>query len=96
MSAEPTFLERSWNGLGLPLPAAPLKALHLHCVRFSSWVQGQNNITSKCLSLIISIVSMPHFIFISQIMPHPTGMLQSKSRKRLCCCSGQYGREYSE
>lgn len=80
MSVEPTSLERSWNGLGLPLPAAPLKALHLHCVRFSSWVQGQNNTTSKCLCLIISVVSMPHFISISH---HPTGMLQSKFCERL-------------
>lgn len=49
MSVEPTFLERSWNGLGLPLPAAPLKALPLRCVRFSSWVQGQSNTTNGTL-----------------------------------------------
>lgn len=63
MSAEPTSLERSWNGLDLLLPAALLKALRLHCVRFSFWVQGQSNTTSKCLCLIISAVS--HFISIS-------------------------------
>lgn len=67
MSVEPTFLERSWNGLGLPLPAAPLKALHLRCAHFSSWVQGQNNTTSKCLGFIVYVVSMPFLISISQI-----------------------------
>lgn len=95
MSVEPTSLERSWNGSGLPLPAAPLKALHLRCVHFSSWVQGQNNTTSKCLCLIISVVSMPHFISSLQIMPHPIGMLQSKSCERLCHYRGEYDREYS-
>jgi len=52
MSAEPTSLERSWNGLDLPLPAALLKALHLHCVHFSFWVQGQSNTTSKLKFLL--------------------------------------------
>lgn len=49
MSVEPTSLERSWNGLDLPLPAALLKALHLHCVHFSFWVQGQSNTTNGTL-----------------------------------------------
>lgn len=96
MSVEPTFLERSWNGLGLPLPAAPLKALHLHCVLSSSWVRGQDNTTSKCLCLVISVVSMPHCFSISQIMPHPIGMLQSKSCERDCCCRAEDDREYPE
>lgn len=38
---------------------------------------------------------MPHFISSLQIMPHPIGMLQSKSCERLCHCRGEYDREYS-
>lgn len=71
MSVEPTSLERSWNGLGLPLPAALLKALHLRCVRFSSWVQGQNNTTSKCLSYnSCCLYATLHFRFTNYASSH--------------------------
>ncbi|RMC15864.1 hypothetical protein DUI87_08069 [Hirundo rustica rustica] len=55
------FLERSWNGLGLPLPAAPLKALHLHCVLSSSWVQGQDNTTTLIFQLAVDTMNICTF-----------------------------------